>query len=140
MEGRLEHDDSKAVAHANAARKAGAARRCDPFAAYTGAAAEAYNDRMFPVPDIGRRVDAVDDANGVINTGAWGSALFAQAPPGSWFRGAAAITAPVLISAGTANHQMSVWPHCGLATVLTKARIRAGRMPVGVQRRHGQGG
>ncbi len=73
MGGRLEHDDSKAVAHANAARKAGAARRCDPFAAYTGAAAEAYNDRMFPVPDIGRRVDAVDDANGVINTGAWGS-------------------------------------------------------------------
>ncbi|MDE2488361.1 MAG: alpha/beta fold hydrolase [Alphaproteobacteria bacterium] len=97
---------------------------CNPFAAYDGPAQKAFVYRnMFPDPATGRLVDESDNANGLGNTGEMSNAVFNSGFLHYRFRSAAAVTAPVLIIAGGADHQAVVQPQRALAAALPRGRI-----------------
>lgn len=121
---RLARDDPQAFARAMAGGRGGAVPHCNPFVAYPGDGTKAYIYRnMFPNPETGRLVDAADDADGLSNTGESSAALFDKGLTGYRFDRPAAVTAPVLIVAGEADHQTSVEPQRVLAASLPKGRL-----------------
>lgn len=106
------------------AAAAGGRSGCNPFAAYDGAAQKAFVYRnMFPDAATGRRVDAADSADGLGNTGELSRALFGGGFMHYRFEGAAAVSAPVLIVAGGADHQAVVAPQRALAAALPRGRL-----------------
>jgi proline iminopeptidase len=116
---RLERTDAAAYA-----RAAAAAGGCNPFAAYQGDAQKAFIDRnMFPDPATGRLVDETDAADGLGNTGELSRAIFDGGFMSYRFGRAGAVSAPVLILAGEADHEAVVEPQRALAAALPRGRI-----------------
>ena len=109
---------------------------CDlVFAALQGAEREAYDRQiMYPDPSVERRMDSVNAARGVRNTGELGRALFQQGGLGTYqFRAFDRITMPVLVLAG--RHDGAAVPEGlrELASQLPRARYveleRSGHFP-----------
>jgi proline iminopeptidase len=75
---------------------------CDvEFQALRGTEREAYNtEMMFPNPSISARIDSVNAAHGVRNTGEMGRALFSSGLLTYRFRAFDQLTMPVLVIAG----------------------------------------
>jgi len=75
---------------------------CDvEFAALRGAEREAYNtEMMFPNPAVSARIDSVNAAHGVRNTGEMGRALFSSGLLTYRFTAFDRLTMPVLVIAG----------------------------------------
>lgn len=119
---RLERIDPVAYRRAAAAASGGA--RCNPFAGYEGAAQKAFVYRnMFPDPATGRIVDESDAADGLGNTGELSNAVFSSGFMQYRFQRVSAVSAPVLIVAGEADHQAVVEPQRALAHALPNGRI-----------------
>lgn len=121
---RLAKDDPAAFARAAEGLAPGAYPRCNAFGAYPGEGMKAYVYRnMFPDPATGVRVDALDAADGLANTGEMGGAIFAQGLERYRFAGAAAVSAPVLVIAGTRDWQAVIEPQRALVAALPQARM-----------------
>lgn len=121
---RLQASDPAAFARAAQGKTPGAYPRCDVFSAYDGAAmGEAVHRNMYPDPATGRKVDAMDSADGLGNSGELGNALSAK---GLWtyrFAGTAKVTAPVLVIAGGRDFQAVEVPQRDLAKALPRGRF-----------------
>jgi len=120
----LEKKDPAAFARATRETKPGAYPRCDVFSAYDGdAMSAAIHRNMYPDPETGRKVDALDSANGLGNSGELGSALGAK---GLWsyrFTATARVTAPTLVIAGGRDFQAVEAPQRDLARALPHGRF-----------------
>jgi len=121
---RLQASNPAAFARAAQGKTAGAYPRCDVFSAYEGdAMGEAIHRNMYPDPETGRKVDAMDSANGLGNTGELGNALGAK---GLWsyrFAGTGKVTAPTLVIAGGHDFQAVEAPQRDLAKALPRGRF-----------------
>jgi proline iminopeptidase len=121
---RLKTTDPAAYARAAKDKPAGSYPSCDAFNAYEGKAEGAFIHRnMYPKPEVGQQVDAMDAADGLGNTGELGGALAAQ---GLWsyrFDAAAKVTAPVLVIAGGQDLQAVEAPQQDLVRALPHARL-----------------
>jgi proline iminopeptidase len=125
--GRLQASDPTAYARAAQGKTPGAYPRCDVFSAYDGdAMSAAIHRNMYPNAEIGRKVDAMDSANGLGNTGELGNALSAR---GLWsyrFAATAKVTAPTLVVAGGHDFQAVEAPQRGLAKALRRPGVGGG--------------
>jgi proline iminopeptidase len=122
--GRLQVNDPAAYARAARDTAPGAYPRCNAFGAYDGnAMAAAVHRNMYPDPATGRKVDAMDSANGLGNTGELGNALGGK---GLWsyrFADTAKVTAPTLVIAGGHDFQAVETPQRDLAKALPRGRF-----------------
>ena len=121
---RLQTSDPAAFARSTQGKPPGAYPRCDVFSAYDGdQMGAAIHRNMYPDPATGRKVDAMDSANGLGNTGELGNALSAK---GLWsyrFADTAKVTAPTLVIAGGRDFQAVEAPQRDLAKALPHGRF-----------------
>jgi proline iminopeptidase len=98
---------------------------CNPFAAYSGAAREAYDRAaMFPDSAVAEAVTAADRRGGLRNTGEMSRALFSRPDLFSIrFTGYDRIRAPVLVVAGREDYQIGLEPQEALADSLPNGRL-----------------
>jgi len=121
---RLQISDPAAFARAAQGKSPGAYPRCDVFSAYEGdAMTAAIHRNMYPNPEIGRKVDAIDSANGLGNSGELSGALIAKGLWSYCFAGAAKIIAPTLVIAGGRDFQAVEAPQRDLAKALPHGRL-----------------
>ena len=78
---------------------------------------------MFPDRTVGQRVDQLDKADGLGNSGEQSGALIAQGLFEYRFRHPERIRAPVLIVAGGKDFQAAIEPQRKLARALRRARL-----------------
>ena len=78
---------------------------------------------MFPDPAVGERVDALDNAEGVSNSGEMGRALMAQGLMQYRFAEPRRISAPVLVIAGGKDFQAAIGPQKALTAAIPRARL-----------------
>lgn len=120
----LQTNDPAAYVRATEGKTPGAYPRCDVFSAYDGEAmGAAVHRNMYPDAAIGRKVDAMDSANGLGNTGELGNALSGK---GLWtyrFADTANMTAPTLVIAGGHDFQAVEAPQRDLAKALPRGRF-----------------
>jgi proline iminopeptidase len=121
---RLQASDPAAFARAMQGKTSDAYPRCDVFRAYDGdKMGAAVHRNMYPDPATGRKVDAMDSADGLGNTGELGKALGAK---GLWsyrFADTGKVTAPTLIIAGGRDFQAVEAPQRDLAKALPRGRF-----------------
>ena len=121
---RLAKDDPAAYARARKGFGPRAFPRCDSFGAYSGTAQKAYVYRnMFPDPATGARVDALDEQDGLRNSGEMGGAIFAQGLARYRFLDAGRLTMKVLVVAGGRDFQAVIEPQRALAEALPHGRL-----------------
>jgi proline iminopeptidase len=121
---RLEQQDPPAYARAADGVPLGTVPRCNSMRAYTGAAAQAFALRnLFPDPVIGEKVEALDNANGLRNSGEAAGALFQQGLLTYQFKEAAKVLAPVLVIAGGMDYQAAIEPQRDLVNALRRGRL-----------------
>lgn len=121
---RLATADPAAYARATAGLAANAYPSCNAFGAYSGSAMKDHvYASMFPDPATGARVDALDNADGLGNSGEMSRALFAADLLHYRFLHPRQVTAPVLIIAGGKDLQAAIEPQRGLAEALPRATL-----------------
>ena len=121
---RLEGQDPAAFQRAVAARPEGWTARCNMMRAYSGAESErVLTSYMFPNPATADLLKAVDEANGLRNSGVVGAALFRQGLLTYRFNGAARLRAPVLIIGGTRDLQSVIELHREFVRTLPNGRL-----------------
>lgn len=121
--------------YARAAKEPAPGARCNPFAAFSGEAREAYTrGSMFPDTLVAKRLEEADRLGGLRNTGELSAAFFND--PESYrvrFTGHSRISSPVLVVAGKEDHQIGLEPQRQLAERLPHARLlvleRGGHFP-----------
>jgi len=113
---RLEREDPEAFARARAALREGDKGRCNMSRAYEGARSREFTDRrMYPNPEIQKRVEAADAEGGLKNSGELGRAIFASGIMEYRFDKAERLTMPVLVIAGGKDFQAVAEPQRALA-------------------------
>ena len=121
---RLQSSDPAAFARAAQGKTPGAYPRCDVFSAYDGdAMSAAIHRNMYPNAAIGRKVDAMDSANSLGNTGELGNALSSKGLWNYHFADAAKVSAPTLVIAGGRDFQAVEAPQRDLAKALPRGRF-----------------
>jgi proline iminopeptidase len=122
---RLAHANPDVYARARAAVREGSARTCNVYdGAFEGPGLQQFvNSNMFPDPRIERLVSEADTRGGLRNTGELGRALIQQGLLEYRFRQASRLTMPVLIIAGTDDHQANIEPQRAFAGILPNAQI-----------------
>jgi proline iminopeptidase len=121
---RLAKTDPEAHARAVAAGDPATAIKCNAFSAYQGDRMKAYVvANMFPDPRTGERVEALDNAGGLANTGEQNSALFGQGLLTYRLADPARIRAPVLVIAGGKDFQAVIEPQRTLARAVRRGRL-----------------
>ena len=121
---RLQSSDPAAFARAAQSKTPGAYPRCDVFSAYDGdAMSAAIHRNMYPNAAIGRKVDAMDSANSLGNTGELGNALSSKGLWSYHFADAAKVSAPTLVIAGGRDFQAVEAPQRDLAKALPRGRF-----------------
>lgn len=120
----IEARDTEAYARATRGIAPGTTPPCNVFAAYPGGMKQFVYANMFPDPATGERVDALDNAGGLQNTGESSAALVG---PGKLFEyrfaGAGRVTARVLVIAGGKDFQAVIEPQRALAAALAHGRV-----------------
>jgi proline iminopeptidase len=121
---RLQSEDPEAYHRAIAGLKAGAFPRCDTRAAYTGEAARAFAERnLFPDPAIAKKVNELEQGEGLGNTGEVASALFQKGYLQYRFAHPEKVRAPVLLIAGGQDYQTAVQPQRELVASLPRGQL-----------------
>jgi proline iminopeptidase len=119
---RLQHEDP--AAFARAVNPIGALPRCNTMAAYSGDEAKAFAMRnLFPDPSTGKKVEALDNADGLRNTGEISAALFRKGFLQYHFTDAANVRAPVLVIAGGRDFQAAIEVQRDLVKALPNALL-----------------
>ena len=121
---RLAREDPAAFARAAAGIEEGAVPRCDTSRAYSGNAARMFATRnLFPDPAVGRKVDALDAADGLGNSGEAVTALLGQGLLQYRFGQASRVAAPVLVIAGGRDFDAALAVQRDLVRALPNARL-----------------
>ena len=121
---RLQAQDPGAYARGIAGLKEGAFPRCNTRAAYTGDAARAFAERnLFPDPALARRVNKLDEADGLGSTGEVAVALFQKGYLQYRFARADEVAAPTLVIAGGRDFQANIEPQRELVSALKRGRL-----------------
>jgi len=121
---RLANDDPPAYARATAGLRQGAFPRCNTMVAYSGEAARAFAMRnLFPDPAVERRVNELETADGLGNSGESARALFQQGYLRYRFSKADRVLAPVLMIAGGRDFQASIEPQREFVRTLRRGRL-----------------
>lgn len=110
------------------------AAHCDVFAALGGGLGEFFHANMFPDSTVSARLDSVDAASGMHNTGEMSGKLFGEDGLSQWrFTAVDRVNAPVLVVAGAKDFQVGLGPQRALAEALPNARLlvyeRSGHFP-----------
>jgi proline iminopeptidase len=101
-------------------------RKCNPFAAFSGAQQQSFfDDNMFPDAQVRNRVNWLDSIPGLANSGEMSSALFKQGLANYRFSRPERLTMPLLFIAGGHDFQTAIPPQRALA-----AKVRDGRVIV----------
>lgn len=121
---RLQREDPEGFARAIRGIPAGALPRCNTMAAYSGEEARAFALRnLFPDAATAGKVETLDNAEGLRNTGEAAGALFRKGYLSYRFEGASNVHAPVLMIAGGRDFQSAIEPQRELATALPNALL-----------------
>lgn len=98
---------------------------CNPFAAHSGAARQAFDRAaMFPDPAVETMLNDADRLGGLRNTGEIGRSLFSRTDVFTLrFAGHDRVTMPVLVVAGREDHQVGLEPQRALAEDLPDGRL-----------------
>jgi proline iminopeptidase len=119
---RLQHEDPEAFARA--VNPIGALPRCNTMAAYSGDQSKAFAMRnLFPDPATGKKVEALDNADGLCNTGEAAAALFRKGLLRYHFTDTAKVRASVLLIAGGRDFQAAIEPQRDLVKELPNALL-----------------
>jgi proline iminopeptidase len=121
---RLETDDIVAYMRAVQARDETTFPRCNPFAAYDGAALKDYLDRnMFPDLETAQQVEAADSVDELGNSGESTNALIDQGLFLYKFTKFDAVRMPVLLIAGKRDFEAPIDLQAALARELRNATL-----------------
>jgi proline iminopeptidase len=121
---RLQTQDPEAYARATAGLRAGAFPRCNTMQAYSGDALRGFAERnLFPDPAVARRVNQLEEVEGLRSTGEVARALFQKGYLQYRFSAVDKVLAPVLVIAGGRDYQAAIEPQRDLVKDLPRARL-----------------